>query len=145
AMNEVGRAVRRIDDPLKLGAIRPLQAELLAQHSVVGIRGAQSFDNGFLSGTIDIRDIIARSLARHADSFQVQAGTVDDGAGTPGRLDGDIEHRVHKIPYVCNKAHWERRGYPNRFPLERQHGAALPQWRDKAPKIQDGTRPNRVF
>ncbi|MNF16751.1 hypothetical protein D3C80_2199140 [compost metagenome] len=68
---------------------------------MVRVSGMQCLDDGLLGGAIDFRDIIARPLASHAESFQIHAGTVDNGAGTPGRLDGDVEHRVHKIPYVC--------------------------------------------
>ena len=101
AVDEVGGAVQRIDDPLELGLVGALQAEFLAQDGVIRISGAQRLDDGLLGGAIDFRDIIARPLASHAESFQIHAGTVDNGAGTPGRLDGDVEHRVHKIPYVC--------------------------------------------
>ncbi|MNT06613.1 hypothetical protein D3C72_1412890 [compost metagenome] len=101
AVDEVRRAVQGIDDPLEFSLVGTLQPEFLAQHGMVRVSGMQCLDDGLLGGAIDFRDIIARPLASHAESFQIHAGTVDNGAGTPGRLDGDVEHRVHKIPYVC--------------------------------------------
>ena len=62
---------------------------------MVWIGGAEHIDNGLLGGTIDIRDIIAGTFAADFEPLQIHAGSVDDGAGAAGRLDGGIEHRVH--------------------------------------------------
>ena len=53
---------------------------------VMGIVKANAYGHGLVP------------VARHLQALQVEAGTVYDRAGTARRLDGGIEHRVHKIP-----------------------------------------------
>jgi hypothetical protein len=58
-------------------------------------------DDGLFGGMIHFRDIILGPFARNLQAFEIQAGAIDDGAGATSRLDGGIEHRVHKIPYLA--------------------------------------------
>src|SRR5690606_27084280 len=100
AMNEVGGAVDWIDDPLEFGcftagALGPrLTARFFAQQGVGGIGRAQHIDDGFLGGTVHFRDIILGPFACYLQAFEIETGPIDDIAGTAGRLDGGVKHRV---------------------------------------------------
>src|SRR5690606_29288979 len=116
-VDEVGRAVQRVDDPLKrwrlaAGACRLLLPGLLAQEGMLRIGRAQDLDDGLFGCTIDLGDVVARTLAGDLQLFQVEAGAVDDGACTPGRLDGGVEHGMHRIPYSVRFAATRRRYRP---------------------------------
>jgi hypothetical protein len=96
-VDEVGRAVERIDDPGVVGAgAGPGGAGLLGQDRVLRIRGLQRVDDRRLGSVIDFGDEVAATLDGNADEIEVEAGAIDDRAGFAGRLDGRVQHRVHR-------------------------------------------------
>jgi len=65
AVEEVGRAVERIDDPPRLRRVAFDHAPFLEQHSPVGPRIAQLLDQGRLRPLVGHRDEVGGTLLRH--------------------------------------------------------------------------------
>lgn len=94
AMDEVCRAVERIDDPQEFG-VGFVAARLFGQDAVAGIDFAQGFDDGRFGGAVDLGDEVVLLLDADLDLAEVEAGAADHAAGAAGGLDGRIEHVVH--------------------------------------------------
>jgi hypothetical protein len=95
AVNEVGGAVQRIDDPDAIRILGSmLAARFLGQDPVLGIGGEQGFDDRLFAGVVDFGDEVVDLLLRDTDRFDVERGAVDDRTGGPGGLDGHVEHGV---------------------------------------------------
>ncbi len=102
-MDEIGGAIQRVDYPLvgrkfALGCLT-VQAGFFRQERMIRVGRAQHIDNGFFGATIDFRDIISGPFSGDLKAVKVNTGAVDNGTGAPGRLDGDIKHRVHKLGF----------------------------------------------
>jgi hypothetical protein len=98
AVDEVGGAIERIDDPqvlAVLGAV--LAARLFGQDGVAGVGGEQDFDDRPFGRLIDLGDEVVDTLGGDLQPFDVECGAVDDRSGCAGRLDGDVEHRVEGL------------------------------------------------
>src|SRR5436190_11160531 len=95
AMDEVGRAVERIDDPhvLRVGVRR---ARLLGEQPVIRVRLAHDLDDRFLRRVIHLRDEVLGALRRDAQPSAVQRRAVDDRARAARRAHGDIEYWMHR-------------------------------------------------
>ena len=63
AVEEVGRAIERVDDPPRLVGIAGDLAAFLEQHAPVGPRGAQFLDDRLLGALVGHRHEIGRALA----------------------------------------------------------------------------------
>jgi hypothetical protein len=93
AVDEVGRAVQRIDDPCVLGV--PHRAGLLGEHRVIRVGLQQRVDDRALGGMVDLGDEVGAALGADPDGVEVDARAVDDRAGLACGLHGRIEHRMH--------------------------------------------------
>ena len=69
-------------------------ARLLGQDAVPRVGLKQNFNDGGLGRMIDFSDKVVGLFGRDPHGFNVQRGTVDDGAGGARSLDGHIEHGV---------------------------------------------------
>ena len=89
AMNEIRRAIERIDDPLDRTTARG--ARFLAEKGVVRVGPTDHGDDLSLSGPVDFGDVLVTTLGRHLDGLEpVQAA--DDDVGRPAcGAHGDIE------------------------------------------------------
>jgi hypothetical protein len=79
AVDEVGGAVERIDDPdivAVLGAAR--RARFLGEDAVPGIGAEQHVDDRGLGGVVDLGDEIVRRLSVDLQPVEVERGPVDD-------------------------------------------------------------------
>ena len=95
AVDEIGGAVQRIDDPDEFGIFcAMLAARFLGQNAVAGVGGQQGFDDRGFGGLVDFSDEVIGLLERHADRLDVKGGAVDEGAGGARSLDGHVEHGV---------------------------------------------------
>ena len=93
AVNEVGGAVQRVDDPHEVGVFGAvLAARLFGQNAVARVGGQQRFDDGSFGGVVDLGDEIVGLLGRYANRLNVECSAVDDGTGRARSLDGHVEH-----------------------------------------------------
>src|SRR3954470_7123990 len=95
AMDEVGRAVERIDDPEVLG-VGLRCARLLGEEPVLRVRLAHDVDDRFLRRVIHLRDEVLGALQSDAQPAAIKRRAVDDRASASRRAYGDIENWMHK-------------------------------------------------
>ena len=95
AVDEVGGAVERVDDPgvLVFRAARVL-ARFLGEDRVVGVRLAHNADDGRFGGLVDLGDEIVGALGLHLEAARDDCA-IDERSGAAGRLDGGVQHRMH--------------------------------------------------
>src|SRR5450759_1297040 len=65
---------------------------------MVGIGFEQGLYNHGFGSLVDFTDKILGALGRDGKPVQVAGAALDDGAGLACRLDGGVEHRMHKFP-----------------------------------------------
>ena len=108
AVDEVGRAVERIDDPLELRlAIR--FAGFFGEDGVIGIGGVQRLDDGGFGRLVDFRHEVVVLFLADLDAVQIERRAVDDLSGAARGLDSDIEHRMHeRNPLTAGRARVKR-------------------------------------
>ena len=95
AVDEVGRAVQRIDDPDKLGVFRAMgAARLLGMDAVPRVGGQQGLDDDLFAGVIDFGDKVVDLFLGDTHGLDVECCAVDDGASGACGLDGHVDHRV---------------------------------------------------
>ena len=96
AVQEVGRAVERIDDPDVLGRrVGALRRAFLGEDRVVRIRGEQRLDDLALRLAVDLAHEVLRALRGHGQQVEVARAAVDDVAGAARRLHRDRERGMH--------------------------------------------------
>ena len=97
AVDEVGGAVQRVDDPdmaATLVAFALPATGFFGPDAVIRVSGQQRFDDGLLGRMIDLGDEVVGLLGRDANGLDVERGTVDDRTGGARGLDGHVEHGV---------------------------------------------------
>ncbi len=93
AVQEVGRAVERIDDPD--GVVLAAAAALLGEHRVVRIVVADDADDFLLRVAVDLAHEVVAPLGGDGEGLQPIEAADDDFAGATRGADCDIEKRVH--------------------------------------------------
>src|SRR5215469_500570 len=93
AMQEVGGAVERIDDPDAV--VLAAAAALLREHGVVRIVVADDADDLLLGVAIDFADEVVAPFGSDGERLQPVEAADDDFAGAARGTDGDIEKGVH--------------------------------------------------
>jgi hypothetical protein len=93
AMQEVRRAIERIDDPDGIAVSRA--PALLSQESMAWIVLADQLDDLGLGRMIDFADEIVASLGCDRQGFEAIEAADDDFAGGAGGTYGNIEERMH--------------------------------------------------
>src|SRR6185312_10744104 len=93
AVQEVGGAVERIDDPDRI--VVPAAATLLGKDRMVRIVAADDADDLLLGGTVDLTDEIVTPFRGDREGLQPVEAADDDFAGAARGADCDIEKRVH--------------------------------------------------
>ena len=93
AVQEIGGAVERIDDPARL--VRAAGATLLGQYGVLGIVVADDGDDLPLGGAIDFGDVVVPVLGVDLDAFEARNAPCDDLSGAPCGAHRDIQQGVH--------------------------------------------------
>ena len=109
AVNEVGGAVERIDDPdvfivvVQVGG----STRFLGQDCVVGIGLVQHLDDRLFGGMVDFGDEIVVLFFSDLEAVEVERGAVDDRGAAAGGLDRRVEHRVHRasVKMTVPRAH----------------------------------------
>jgi hypothetical protein len=114
AVDEVGGAVERIDDPDVVGTLPAVDlARFLGPDRVVGVGGQQRLDDSGLARMVHLGHEIVDLLLGDPDGFDVERGPVDDRAGSAGGLDGHVEHGMeigggHGLFELCGSARLAR-------------------------------------
>ena len=96
AVQEVGGAVQRVDDPDVFGVA--LGAALFSQDRMVRKGIQQGFDNGLLGCAIHFADVIGVRFLGDGEVVEVIGGAVDQVSGATRGLHRDSEHGVHGLP-----------------------------------------------
>jgi len=96
AVQEVGGAVERVDDPLDGVAGAALartgdRAALLAEEGVVGIGAADGGDDVRLGHLVDLADEVVAALARHLERVEAVEAADDEVRGAARGAHGDVE------------------------------------------------------
>ena len=95
AMDEVGGAVQRVDDPDVVGVLCTLGAAgFFGEDAMSWVGGEQRLDDHFLSRVVHFGDEVVDLLLRNPHRFHVERGAVDDGASGACGLDGHVDHGV---------------------------------------------------
>ena len=98
AVDEVGGAVQRVDDPDMVGVLGAvLAARFFGQDGMLGVGVEQRFDDDALGGLVYLGHKVVHLLLRNAHRFHIQGGTVDEGASGAGSLDGHVKHGVQGV------------------------------------------------
>src|SRR5687767_13147826 len=96
AMEVVGGAVERIDDPHEFAVdFAAVRAAFLGEEGVVRITLAHGIDDFHLGLGIDLRDEIVLPLLADVEAMDAVHATDDDFTGATGGTDGNIEQRLH--------------------------------------------------
>src|SRR5258708_8742252 len=95
AVDEIGGAVERIDDPPVFLLSRVNQTRLFGENAVVGIGFLHHLDDRRLGRAVDLGDEIVGALRLDLQAAAVERGAIDDRAGAARGAHGDVEHRVH--------------------------------------------------
>jgi len=98
AVQEIGGAVDRIDDPDVLAVVVQVRGRtrFLAEDGVVGVGFQQRLDDGLFRGLVDVGNEVVVAFFADGDAVEVERSAVDDGRGAAGGLDGRVEHGMHK-------------------------------------------------
>ncbi len=95
AVDEVGGAVQRVDDPDEFRILRAvLAARFLGEDAMARIGGEQGLDDGLLARVVHLGHEVVDLLLRNAHRLDVERRAVDDGACGASGLDGHVEHGV---------------------------------------------------
>jgi len=102
AVDKVGGAVQRIDDPDKLRVLGAFSAaRFFGPDTVAGVGRQQGFNDCRFCCMINFGHEVVGIFLRHAHRFDIQRGAVDDRAGGASSLHGHIDHGVqikrHKL------------------------------------------------
>jgi hypothetical protein len=95
-MDEVGRAVQRVDDP-GVGAAFALAlaaAGLFGPDAVLGVGPQQRFDDRGFGGVIDFGHEVVGLLGPDPQRVEIERSPVDEGTSGACGLDGHVEHGV---------------------------------------------------
>jgi hypothetical protein len=93
-MQEIGGAVKRVDDP-KIFGIAVLQAGLLGEDVMLWIRLFEYLYYRLLCRAINLRHIIVLRLLFDGQFVEVKRRPVDNGASAARGFDRDIEYWMH--------------------------------------------------
>jgi hypothetical protein len=103
AVNEVGGAVERVDDPAIFGIAGATAASFFAEECVIGVGFSQQRNNFALGCSIDLGNEIVRGFFIDADFVDLIGGARNEFAGLTGSFESDGEHRLHEGNYLINE------------------------------------------
>ena len=92
-MQEIGRAVERIDDPAVAAILAGDLAALLGQEPVGGTRLAEFGDQRLVGAVVGGRDEVARPLQRDLQVLDLAEVAGESAAGLEHGLDHDVHQR----------------------------------------------------
>ncbi|MNE09261.1 hypothetical protein D3C80_1019330 [compost metagenome] len=107
AVDEVGGAVQRIDDPQVVGAVAGAldQAAFLGEDAVVRVGLLQHIDDRLLGGAVNLGHVVLGVLLVDRDCIQAFDRAEDEFAGTAGRAQRDIQHGLHgRVTWVVKES-----------------------------------------
>ena len=100
AVEEVGGAVERIDDPRVAGVFAAARrcplAPLFADDGMARIGGEDGVDDGVLGLPVDLGDEVVLAFLLDGERIHPIHRRQDDAAGTTGRPQRDVRHRFHE-------------------------------------------------
>ena len=89
AMQKIGRAIERVDDPLIIRIHFGL-AGLLGKNAMLGIGLSEHLDDGGFCSAIYLRNEVVGRFQLNGELVQIVGGAANDRARTARRFDGDI-------------------------------------------------------
>jgi len=95
AVQEVGRAVERIDDPECIVLAGP--AALLGEKCVLRVVTADDADDFLLGGVVDLGDEVVASLGGDGERLEAVQAPDDDLARAARGPNGNVEKRLHGL------------------------------------------------
>ena len=93
AVQKVGRAVERIDDPH--GVVLAAAAAFLGEEGVLRVVAADDGDDLRLGGAVDLGDEVVAPLGGDGERLEAVQAADDDFAGAARGAHGNIEKRLH--------------------------------------------------
>ena len=94
AVQVVGGAVQRVDNPFVFGASAAAAAAFFGADAVVGVGFADQVDNQRFGLAVDVGDEIVGGFVIHAQAVEVVGGAQHQVAGFAGGFVGDVEGGV---------------------------------------------------
>ena len=94
-VQEIGRAVERIDDPDEFTLTA--SAGFLAEDGVLRMAAADGGDDVRFGLAVDVSDEIVAALGVDLDRIETRETAYDQIAGTPGGAHSDIEQWLHRL------------------------------------------------
>ena len=91
AVQEIGRAVERVDDPAMGLVAAFVRAAFLAEEAVIGPRLGELFAHDLLGALVGRGDEIARALERDLQLLDLAEIALEAAAGAVRRFDHDVE------------------------------------------------------
>ncbi len=97
AMNKVGGAIQRIDDPEPVGALFASRGQpaLLTEEAVIGVCLLQHIEDGFFGSTIDLGDVVIEPLGLDIHQIYFFSGLGNDFTGGTGGAQRHVQHGLH--------------------------------------------------
>ena len=100
AVQKIGGAVQRIDDPLVFGGVAGAGAGFFGQDGMFRVGFENGLDDGGFRGVVDFGNKIVGFFLFDADDIQIQRSALDQTGGTAGCLDRDVKHGVHEQTFI---------------------------------------------
>ena len=102
-MQIIGGAIQRVNDPLVIGIFLTLNAELFADHTMIGICLEQGANYGLFRLTIHIGYQIVFCFFGGLDADVIAKVFGNDLTSITGRTNGNVQHRMHKLTHQMLK------------------------------------------
>ena len=93
AVQEVGRAIQRIDDPYRVAVTA--RATFLGKEGMARVVALDDADDLCFGGLVDLGDEVVAALGRDLQGFHAVQAADDDFAGAAGGAHGNVEKRLH--------------------------------------------------
>ncbi len=95
AMEKIGRAIQRVDDPDMV--VARMHAAFFCENGMIRKGLVDDLDDFLFRHAVDFRSIIVFAFLVDVQFANIVQGTYQDIAGASRRSDGDVEHWMHRM------------------------------------------------